>query len=80
MDYYLGEIQLFPYNYEPYGFVECKGQSLNIQQNAALYSVIGITYGGDGQQTFKLPNLTNSSPIVGMKYYIATMGNYPMRP
>jgi microcystin-dependent protein len=80
MDYMLGEIQLFPYDFTPVYWAECNGQLLQIVQNQALYSLIGIKFGGDGKSTFAVPNLSNSSPISGMKYYIATQGIYPMRP
>ncbi len=80
MDYFLGEIQLFPYDYAPMYWAQCNGQMLQIAQNQALYSLIGTWFGGDGKYTFALPNLNNSSPVNGMKYYIALSGIYPMRP
>lgn len=57
---FLGEIVIFAgaTNNIPSNFMECKGQSILITSNSALYSVIGITYGGDGVTTFNLPNLT----------------------
>jgi microcystin-dependent protein len=54
---YIGEIRLFAGNYAPEGWLQCNGQTLNINGNEALYTLIGTTYGGDGQTTFKLPNL-----------------------
>lgn len=80
MDYMIGEIQLFPYNFVPAYWAECNGQILQIMQNQALYSLIGIKFGGNGSSTFAVPNLNNSSPVNGMKYYIATAGIYPQRP
>lgn len=80
MDYMLGEIQLFPYNFTPQYWAECNGQILQVMQNQALFSLIGVKFGGNGSTTFAVPNLSNSSPVVGMKYYIATAGIYPQRP
>ncbi len=54
---FLGEIKLFSYSRIPTGWHVCDGSTLNIQQNAALYSLIGVTYGGDARTTFKLPDL-----------------------
>jgi microcystin-dependent protein len=54
---FVGEIQLFGFNFAPYQWASCNGQSLAIQQNTALFSLLGTTYGGDGVRTFQLPNL-----------------------
>ena len=65
MENYLGEIRLFPYNRIPNGWLACNGQTLPINQNQALYSLIGTKFaGGDGRTTFALPNL-NGRIIVG---------------
>ncbi len=79
MDYYLGEIELFPYTFEPEGFSLCNGRLLQIQSNTALYSLIGTRFGGDGRTTFNLPNLTDVSPVGGTAYYICVAGIYPTR-
>lgn len=79
MDYLLGQILLFPFNFAPMGFMLCNGASLSIMQNSALYSLIGNKFGGDGRTNFNLPNLTNTSAVSGMEYYIATQGMYPTR-
>jgi microcystin-dependent protein len=79
MDNYLGQIELFPYTFAPMGWVLCNGAIINIMQNTALYSLIGIQFGGDGRTTFGLPNMTNMSPTPGMEYYIAVTGIYPNR-
>jgi microcystin-dependent protein len=63
MDVYLGLIFLFGGNFAPRGFAFCNGQLLAISQNAALFSILGTTYGGDGQQTFALPDLRGRAPI-----------------
>jgi len=75
---YIGQISLFPYGYEPVNWVECKGQIFSINQNSALFSLLGTNFGGNGT-TFQLPNLENASPIPGAKYYIAFSGLYPQR-
>jgi len=65
MENYLGEIRLFPYNRIPNGWLACNGQTLPINQNQALYSLIGTKFaGGDGKTTFAMPNL-NGRVIVG---------------
>ncbi|MEW4371877.1 InlB B-repeat-containing protein [Paenibacillus kandeliae] len=76
---YIGEIQLFPYNYAPSGWVFAAGQTLTISQNQALFALLGTQYGGDGRTTFALPNLTSLSIPDGMGYYIALNGIYPSR-
>lgn len=53
---FIGEIQLFGFNFNPSGWAFCNGATLPIQQNTPLFSLIGITYGGDGSKTFQLPN------------------------
>lgn len=79
MDYMLGEIILFPYNFVPAGFALCNGATMNIAQNQALFSLLGTTYGGDGRTTFALPNLQGAEPNPNVRYYIATQGLFPMR-
>jgi microcystin-dependent protein len=56
-NFFYGTIQAFGCNYAPEDWALCNGQSLNIQQNPALYSLIGTAFGGNGQSTFNLPNL-----------------------
>lgn len=60
---YLGEIRIFAGNFAPLGWAFCNGQLLSIAQNDALFALIGTTYGGDGQQTFALPNLQSRVPV-----------------
>jgi microcystin-dependent protein len=62
---FIGEIKLFGFNFAPRGYATCSGQLLSIAQNTALFSLLGTTYGGDGQTTFALPNL-NGRVAVGM--------------
>ena len=56
-DPYLGEIRTFAGNFNPRGWAFCRGQLIPIDQNDALYTLLGTTYGGDGQTTFGLPDL-----------------------
>lgn len=63
MDEFIGIIKLFAGNYEPRGWMFCHGQTLAISQNQALFAILGITYGGDGVTTFKLPDLTGRIPL-----------------
>lgn len=60
---FLGEIMLVPYNFAPRGYAACHGQLLSIAQNTALFSLLGTTYGGNGQTTFALPDLRGRVPI-----------------
>jgi microcystin-dependent protein len=55
---FLGQIQLFPYNFAPVGWALCQGQILSIAQNTALFALLGTNYGGNGISTFALPNLS----------------------
>ena len=60
---FLGEIKIISWNFPPKGWTFCNGQLLPINQNQALFSILGTTYGGDGRQTFGLPNLQGRSPV-----------------
>lgn len=60
---YLGEIRVVGFNFAPVGWALCNGQTLPISQNDALFSLIGTTYGGDGQTTFNLPDLQCRIPF-----------------
>lgn len=60
---FLGEIRVFGFGFSPRGWALCNGQTLPISQNQALFSLLGITYGGNGTTTFQLPNLQASMPI-----------------
>ncbi|RJE87688.1 phage tail protein [Paenibacillus sp. 1011MAR3C5] len=63
MDPYLGEIRIFAGNFPPVGWALCNGQLMQIRQYTALYSVIGVQYGGDGKTTFALPNLMGQASM-----------------
>ncbi len=60
---FLGEIKIISWNFAPSGWAFCNGQLLPINQNQALFSIMGTTYGGDGRTTFALPDLRNRVPI-----------------
>lgn len=62
-DAFVGEIELFGFNFALKGWAQCNGQTLSIQQNTALFSLIGTTYGGNGTSTFALPNLQGCVPM-----------------
>jgi microcystin-dependent protein len=63
VDPYIGEIRMFAGNFAPVGWLPCDGRLLNISQFDALYMLLGTTYGGDGQNTFGLPDLRGRTPI-----------------
>jgi microcystin-dependent protein len=60
---YIGEIRMFGGNFPPNGWAFCQGQLIPISENDALFTLIGTTYGGDGQSTFALPNLSSRVPV-----------------
>lgn len=60
---FIGEIVMFAGNFAPRGWSFCSGQTLSIAQNTALFSILGTTYGGNGQTTFALPDLRSRVPI-----------------
>jgi microcystin-dependent protein len=62
-DQFLGEIRMFAGNFAPNGWAFCNGQVLAISQATALFSLLGTFYGGNGINTFALPNLLDSNPI-----------------
>jgi microcystin-dependent protein len=60
---FLGEIRIMSFNFPPKGWAECNGQFLPINQNQALFSLLGTMYGGNGQTTFALPNFQGRVPM-----------------
>ena len=62
-DPFLGEIKIISWNFAPAGWAFCNGQFLPINQNQALFSILGTTFGGNGQTTFALPDFRDRSPI-----------------
>ena len=62
-DPFVAEIRIFPFNFAPKGWAFCAGQLLPISQNTALFSLLGVTYGGDGKSTFALPDLQGNAAM-----------------
>jgi microcystin-dependent protein len=60
---YIGQIIMGGFNFAPAGYAFCNGQLMSINQNSTLFNLIGTTYGGDGQNTFALPNLQSQLPV-----------------
>lgn len=63
MDPYLGEIRAVGFAFAPKGWALCNGQTMAINQNQALFAILGTTYGGNGVTTFQLPNLNARMPM-----------------
>jgi len=63
MDPYIGEIRIVPFATAPNGWAACNGQRLPIRDNEALYTILGTTYGGDGQTYFNLPDMRGRGPV-----------------
>ena len=81
MEYYIGTISIFPYNFIPKDWHACDGTVLQINQYQALYSLLGPQFGGDGKTTFALPDLrgralvgTGISPVSQATYTVGTKG------
>lgn len=62
-EFFVGQIMMTGFGYAPRYFALCNGQTLSISQNAALFSLLGTQYGGDGRSTFKLPDLQGRTPV-----------------
>ena len=60
---FLGEVRMFGFGFAPKNWALCNGQLLSIQQNTALFALLGTTYGGNGVQNFALPNLQSRVPM-----------------
>ncbi len=72
---YLGAIVAVPFNFPPKGYAFCAGQQLPINQNQALFALLGTTYGGDGVTTFRLPDLRSRVAIhVGNGHNLGEIG------
>ena len=82
IDPYIGEVSLFPYEFEPEGWARCDGRLLPIEKQMVLFSLIGNRFGGDGRVTFALPKMppppTSEGATLG--YFISIGGIYPRRP
>ena len=64
-EYFMGQVMMTGFGYAQKNFAACNGGLLNVSQNAALYSLLGITFGGNGTQTFGLPDLRSRTPVGG---------------
>jgi microcystin-dependent protein len=62
-DFFIGQIMLTGFGFAQRGFAQCNGQLMPINQNQALFSLLGTSYGGDGRSNFALPNLQGSTPV-----------------
>lgn len=71
---YLGEIRQVSFNFAPRGWALCNGQLLPINQNQALFSILGTTYGGNGTTNFALPNLQGRAPV----HFGTNQGSYSL--
>jgi len=72
---FLSEIRVFSFGFPPKGWALCNGQLLPINQNQALFSLLGTTYGGDGRVNFGLPNLQSRVPIhMGNTHTLGELG------
>lgn len=72
---YVGEIRMFGGNFAPAGWMFCEGQLLPISENETLFNLIGTTYGGDGEETFALPDLRGRLPLhQGNNFTLAETG------
>jgi len=72
---FLAEIRIMSFVYPPQGWALCNGQFLPINQNQALFSLLGTTYGGDGRVNFQLPDLRGRTPIhVGANHWLGDRG------
>jgi microcystin-dependent protein len=75
---FLSEIRIMSFGFPPKGWAFCNGQLLPINQNQALFSLLGTTYGGDGRVNFALPNLQTRTPIhMGAGYTLGQLGGEP---
>ena len=70
---FIGEIRWVSFNFAPKGWAMCNGQLLPINQNQALFSLLGTTFGGNGQTTFALPDMRSRAPI-----HVSTSPSYPL--
>jgi microcystin-dependent protein len=69
VDPFIGEIRMFSFNFVPKYWAQCNGQLLSIQQNLALFSLLGTQFGGNGSTTFGLPDLRERVPVASGRAY-----------
>lgn len=80
-DPYLGDVRAMSFTFVPQGWAQCAGQIMPVEQNRALFALLGNRFGGDGQSTFALPALPPAPTRngMGMTYCISLRGEYPVR-
>jgi hypothetical protein len=78
-DDYIGTVGLTAASYCPSGTMEPAGQTLHIEQYQAVFALIGTAYGGNGTQTFNLPDLSATVPLPGMRWCFVVNGQWPPR-
>src|SRR6188508_3426033 len=87
-DPFVAEIRIFPFNFAPRGWAWCDGQLMPLSQNTALFSLLGTTYGGNGQTNFALPDLRGRIPlnagegltqgeVIGQEFHTLTQPEMP---
>ena len=74
----IGQVALFAFPFTPAGWLPCDGRLMAIMQNQPLFSLLGTSYGGNGETDFALPNLRPAGSQ-GPSYFIAVQGSYPAR-
>lgn len=78
MEPFIGQIQLFAFNFVPAGWLLCDGQMLSVSQNIQLFYLLGTAFGGNGTTTFAVPDLRKVAPP-NTHYCIAVQGIFPQR-
>ena len=74
----IGQVALFAFPFAPAGWLPCDGRLMSIMQNQQLFSLLGTSYGGNGETDFALPRL-KAAGSQGPGYFIAVQGSYPVR-
>lgn len=75
--YYIGQIAILPYDFQPAGWLPCDGEQFSIAQYRSLYNVIGCKFGGDNLNYFCTPNLQGAEAVPGTLYFICCEGATP---
>ena len=79
MEPIVGTLQLFAFDFTPENWLLCDGATYNTAAQPELWETIGPAYGGDGRSFFKVPDLTNQSPVKGSHWCICNKGTLPVR-
>ena len=75
-DPFTGEIQIYGFNFAPYNWAMCQGQLMPIQQNTALFSLLGTTFGGNGTSNYQLPNFTGNANDFSAEPFTSANGDF----